>query len=99
MNDVVVQTMGSDVIHSWAVPQFGVKMDAIPGRINKTWFKADKEGTYYGQCSQLCGARHAFMPIEVKVVSQSQFETWLASAKKQFAANDETMTRTAALTK
>jgi cytochrome c oxidase subunit II len=100
VNKVVkVVTMGADVIHSWAVPAFGVKMDAVPGRLNVTWFKAVKEGTYYGQCSQLCGARHAFMPIEVKVVSEAEFEAWLANAKKQFAANDDGMTRTAALTK
>jgi cytochrome c oxidase subunit 2 len=100
VNKVVkVVTAGSDVIHSWAIPAFGVKMDAIPGRLNATWFKAEKEGTYYGQCSQLCGARHAYMPIEVKVVSEADFEAWLAKAKKQFAANDDGMTRTAALTK
>jgi cytochrome c oxidase subunit 2 len=100
VNKVVkVVTTGSDVIHSWAVPAFGVKMDAIPGRLNTTWFKAEKEGTYYGQCSQLCGARHAYMPIEVKVVSEAAFEKWLAAAKKQFADNDNGMTRTAALTK
>jgi len=100
VNKVVkVVTSGSDVIHSWAVPAFGVKMDAIPGRLNVTWFKALKEGTYYGQCSQLCGAHHAFMPIEVRVVSEAEFEKWLAAAKKQFAAEDSGMTRTAALTK
>jgi len=100
VNKVVkVVTMGSDVIHSWAVPAFGVKIDAVPGRLNVTWFKAEKEGTYYGQCSQLCGVRHAYMPIEVKVVSEAEFETWLAAAKKQFADNDAGMTRTAALTK
>jgi cytochrome c oxidase subunit 2 len=100
VNKVVkVVTAGSDVIHSWAVPAFGVKMDAVPGRLNITWFKADKEGTYYGQCSQLCGARHAFMPIEVKVVSEADYETWLASAKKKFAADDAGTTRVAALAK
>jgi cytochrome c oxidase subunit 2 len=90
VNKVVkVETVGSDVIHSWAVPSFGVKMDAIPGRVNETWFKALKEGTYYGQCSELCGARHAFMPIEVKVVSQQAFDAWLAQAKKKYAANGD----------
>jgi cytochrome c oxidase subunit 2 len=83
---VKVQTTGADVIHSWAVPAFGVKMDAIPGRINETWFKATAEGTYYGECSELCGARHAYMPIEVKVVSDDAFNGWLATAKKKFAA-------------
>jgi len=71
---------GADVIHAWTVPSFGVKMDAIPGRVNETWFKADKEGLFYGQCSQLCGKDHAFMPIAVRVVSQDQYKTWLATA-------------------
>jgi cytochrome c oxidase subunit II len=99
INKVVeVVTTGADVIHSWAVPAFGVKMDAVPGRLNTTWFKATQLGTYYGQCSELCGARHAFMPIEVKVVSQGDFDSWLAGAKKKFAAiHDDT--RVAALTK
>ncbi|HTQ15619.1 MAG TPA: cytochrome c oxidase subunit II [Rhizomicrobium sp.] len=87
--NVIVETVGSDVIHSWAVPQFGVKMDAVPGRINKTWFRATKTGTYYGQCSELCGARHAFMPIEVKVVSQADYDAWIANAKKKFARNGD----------
>jgi len=103
VNKVIrVVTTGADVIHSWAVPQFGVKMDAVPGRLNETWFEATQEGTFYGQCSELCGAHHAFMPIEVKVVSQSAFEAWAASAKKKFAAADEPApapTRVAALTK
>jgi cytochrome c oxidase subunit 2 len=98
VNKVVrVQTDGADVIHSWAVPSFGVKMDAVPGRLNETWFKATKLGTFYGQCSELCGARHAYMPIEVKVVSQVDFDTWLAAAKKKYAANGDT--RVAALVK
>lgn len=89
VNKVVeVITTGSDVIHSWAVPAFGVKMDAIPGRLNHTWFEATKTGTYYGQCSELCGANHAFMPIEVKVVTEAEYEAWLAQAKKKFAAGD-----------
>jgi cytochrome c oxidase subunit II len=79
-------TTGADVIHSWAIPAFGVKIDAVPGRINQTWFKADAEGTYYGQCSELCGANHAFMPITVDVVSQENFDIWLAEAKTKFAA-------------
>ena len=81
-------TTGADVIHSWAIPAFGVKMDAVPGRINQTWFKAEKEGTYYGECSELCGARHAFMPITVDVVSQAQFDMWVQEAKTKFAAVD-----------
>ena len=89
VNKVVeIETTGADVIHSWAVPAFGVKMDAVPGRLNHTWFKATKEGVYYGQCSELCGARHAYMPIEVKVVSEAAYKQWLVDAKKKFAAND-----------
>jgi cytochrome c oxidase subunit 2 len=88
VNKVVkVVVTGADVIHSWAVPSFGVKMDAVPGRLNETWFKALSEGTYYGQCSELCGAHHAYMPIEVKVVSQDAFDKWAVAAKKKFAAN------------
>ncbi len=85
---IEVVTTGADVIHSWALPQMGVKMDAVPGRLNHTWFKADRIGTYYGECSELCGARHAFMPIEVKVVSDAEYADWLVSAKKKFAALD-----------
>ena len=89
VNKVVeVDTAGADVIHSWALPQMGVKMDAIPGRINHTWFKATRTGTFYGECSELCGARHAFMPIEVKVVTDAEYAAWLATAKKKFAAID-----------
>ena len=87
VNKVVhVLTTGADVIHSFAVPSFGIKIDAIPGRINETWFKAEREGTYYGQCSQLCGRDHAFMPIEVKVLSEKAYTAWLAAAKKKFAS-------------
>jgi len=90
VNKVVeIDTTGADVIHSWAVPSFGVKMDAIPGRINRTWFKATKTGTYYGECSELCGANHAYMPIEVKVVTLAEYEAWLVKAKKKFAANPD----------
>jgi len=89
VNKVVeVITTGADVIHSWALPQMGVKMDAVPGRLNHTWFKADRVGTYYGECSELCGARHAFMPIEVKVVSDADYAAWLAASKKKFASLD-----------
>ena len=97
VNKVVrVLTTGADVIHSWSVPAFGVKMDAVPGRINETWFKADREGIFYGQCSELCGARHAFMPIEVEVVSQERFDAWLEEAKKKFASVDAPDARVAA---
>jgi cytochrome c oxidase subunit 2 len=77
VNKVVrVQTTGADVIHSFAVPAFGIKIDSIPGRLNETWFKATKEGTYYGQCSELCGKDHAFMPIVVKVVNDQDYDNW-----------------------
>jgi cytochrome c oxidase subunit II len=85
---VRVQTIGSDVIHAFAVPSFGVKIDAIPGRLNETWFKATREGVYYGQCSELCGKDHAFMPIAVRVVSEQAFATWVADAKQKFARED-----------
>jgi cytochrome c oxidase subunit 2 len=96
--NIVIETMGADVIHSWAMPQFGVKMDAVPGRTNHTWFRATKTGVYYGQCSELCGARHAFMPIEVHVVTDAEYAAWLAEAKKKFsslAALDNGVTRLA----
>jgi cytochrome c oxidase subunit II len=82
-----VQTTGADVIHSFAVPAFGIKIDAIPGRLNETWFKATKTGMFYGQCSELCGKDHAFMPIAVRVVSDQEFAAWVEDAKKKFAAN------------
>ena len=87
VNKVIrVQTTGSDVIHSFAVPSFGVKIDAIPGRLNESWFKATKEGVYYGQCSELCGKDHAFMPIAVRVVNDQEFASWVETAKKKFAS-------------
>jgi cytochrome c oxidase subunit 2 len=88
VNKVIrVQTVGADVIHSFAVPAFGIKIDAIPGRLNETWFKATKTGMFYGQCSELCGKDHAFMPIAVRVVSDQEFAAWVETAKKKFAAN------------
>jgi cytochrome c oxidase subunit II len=78
---VQILTTGADVIHAWAVPAFGVIMDAVPGRLNSTWFKVDRIGTYYGSCRELCGSDHAFMPIEVKVVSQADFDAWVAAKK------------------
>jgi cytochrome c oxidase subunit II len=87
VNKVVrVQTTGADVIHSFAVPAFGIKIDAIPGRLNETWFKATKTGMFYGQCSELCGKDHAFMPIAVRVVSDQEFTAWIETAKKKFAS-------------
>ncbi|ABE61155.1 Cytochrome-c oxidase [Nitrobacter hamburgensis X14] len=84
---VVVQVTGADVIHSFGVPAFGIKVDAIPGRLNETWFKATKTGMFYGQCSELCGRDHAFMPIAVRVVSEQDFAAWVETAKKKFASN------------
>jgi cytochrome c oxidase subunit 2 len=78
---VQILVTGADVIHAWAVPAFGVIMDAVPGRVNSTWFKVDRIGTYYGSCRELCGVDHAFMPIEVKVVSQADFDAWVLSKK------------------
>lgn len=78
-----------DVIHAWAMPAFGVKQDGVPGRINETWFKATKEGTYYGQCSELCGRNHGFMPIKVQVVSKEAFAEWVVKAKEEYARVDD----------
>ncbi|BCP52568.1 cytochrome c oxidase subunit 2 [Kaistia sp. 32K] len=78
---VRMQVIGADVIHSFAVPSFGIKIDAVPGRLNETWFLAEREGIYYGQCSELCGINHAFMPIAIRVVTPEQFQAWVAQAK------------------
>ena len=86
VNKVIkVLITANDVLHAWAIPSFGVKRDAVPGRINETWFKAEKVGTYYGQCSELCGIKHAFMPITVRVVSEEDYAEWLSGAKIKFA--------------
>jgi cytochrome c oxidase subunit II len=85
---VRVIVTSQDVIHSWTIPAFGAKIDAVPGKLNETWFKAEREGVFYGQCSELCGARHAFMPIAVEVVSQERFDQWITEAKAKFAAAD-----------
>ncbi len=85
---VEVDVTSQDVIHSFSVPSFGVKIDAIPGRLNKAWFKAEQEGVFHGQCSNICGIDHAFMPIEIHVVSESAYQAWLAGAKKEFAHAD-----------
>jgi cytochrome c oxidase subunit 2 len=88
VNKVIrVQTTGADVIHAFAVPAFGIKIDSIPGRLNETWFKATKVGMYYGQCSELCGKDHAFMPIAVRVVNDQEFAAWVETAKKKYATN------------
>ena len=84
VNKVIkVLITANDVLHAWALPSFGVKRDAVPGRINETWFKAEKVGTYYGQCSELCGIQHAFMPISVKVVSEEDYAKWLLECKTE----------------
>lgn len=84
---VHVLVTADDVIHSWAVPSFGVKVDAVPGRVTQTWFKALEPGVYYGQCSQFCGTNHAFMPITVRVVSEQDFAAWVNTAGKKKAAS------------
>tara|TARA_R110002012_G_scaffold96340_1_gene232248 strand:- start:714 stop:1580 length:867 start_codon:yes stop_codon:yes gene_type:complete len=89
---IVVQVTGSDVIHSWAMPAFGVKQDAVPGRLAETWFKAEKEGVYFGQCSELCGNAHAYMPITVKVVSEEVYADWLNKAKAEYAGMPQPLT-------
>ncbi|HYI88333.1 MAG TPA: cytochrome c oxidase subunit II [Beijerinckiaceae bacterium] len=89
VNKVVrVQVTAADVLHNYAMPAFGIRIDAVPGRLNETWFKADREGVYYGQCSELCGNGHPYMPITVRVVSDQQYAAWLAEAKQKFAATD-----------
>jgi len=85
-----------DVLHAWAMPAFGVKLDAVPGRLNETWMRIEKEGMYYGQCSELCGARHGFMPIMVKAVSKEDYAKWLVKAKEEFASIDAPAVKVAA---
>ena len=89
VNKVIkVLITANDVLHAWALPSFGVKRDAVPGRINETWFRAEEVGTYYGQCSELCGIKHAFMPITVKVVSEEEYQEWLSEARVKFAKDE-----------
>ncbi len=92
---VAVQVTAGDVLHAFAVPSFAVKVDAVPGRLNQTWFRATKEGIFYGQCSELCGKDHAFMPLAIRVVSQEKYDAWLADAKKKFARIDNAPVQTA----
>ena len=97
VNKVVrLLVIGADVIHSFSVPSFGIKIDAVPGRINETWFKAEREGKYYGQCSELCGKDHAFMPIMVRVVSDKEYTAWIEQAKKKYATDGSRPTAVAA---
>jgi cytochrome c oxidase subunit 2 len=88
--NIVVQVKANDVIHDWAVPSFGVKLDAVPGRLQLAWFRAEREGMFYGQCSELCGRNHAFMPIAVRVVSEAEFNDWVAKTKAPTASREET---------
>lgn len=94
VNKVVrVQVTATDVIHAWTIPAFGAKIDAVPGVLNEIWFEATKEGTYYGQCSELCGIRHGFMPIMVEVVSEAEYAEWLEWAKEEYASVDAPRTQ------
>lgn len=88
--DIRLLLASDDVIHNWAVPAFGIKIDTVPGRTNETWVRINKEGTYTGQCSELCGVNHGFMPISVRAVSKEAFKAWTAEARKEFAKVDDT---------
>ena len=86
MNSVVrMQVTGADVLHAWKIPAFGVHMDAVPGRLNETWYKVEKEGVYFGQCSELCGLNHSYMPIVVKAVSKERYKKWVEKASVEFS--------------
>jgi cytochrome c oxidase subunit II len=90
INKIVrMQITADGIIHAFAMPSFGIKIDAVPGRLNETWFKATKLGKFHGQCSELCGRNHAFMPIVIRVVSEQEFNAWIEDAKKKFAAAPE----------
>jgi cytochrome c oxidase subunit 2 len=90
VNEVVrVQVTAADVLHSFAMPSFGIKRDAVPGRLNETWFKATREGVYFGQCSELCGTNHAFMPAAIRIVSKERYAQWVEEAKKRFASAED----------
>jgi len=93
--NVIVQVKAVDVIHDWAVPSFGVKLDAVPGRLQKTWFRAERTGMFYGECSELCGRNHAFMPIAVRVVTDEEFADWLAKHKAAASLDDASRVATA----
>jgi cytochrome c oxidase subunit 2 len=87
--NIKIQTTAADVIHSWAVPQLGVKIDAIPGRLNETWINVQRPGTYYGQCSELCGVNHGYMPITIQAVERAEFDAWVKEAQTKFARVDD----------
>jgi cytochrome c oxidase subunit 2 len=86
--DIRIQITGFDVIHAWTIPAFGVKHDAVPGRTNESWFNIKKPGIYYGQCSELCGVEHAYMPIKVRAVSKEEYQAWVTEAQQKFATVD-----------
>jgi cytochrome c oxidase subunit II len=86
----------ADVLHAFAIPSFGIKIDAVPGRLNETWFKAEREGVYYGQCSELCGNGHPYMPIQIRVANDADYAAWLADAKKKYAGGGSGGVRLAA---
>jgi len=90
--EIRILMTSDDVIHNWAVPAFGIKLDTVPGRTNETWVKITKPGTYYGQCSELCGVNHGFMPVAIDAVSKEDFKKWVAKAQKEFAKVDEAPT-------
>jgi len=94
---VVMQVTGADVIHAWKIPSFGVHQDAVPGRLAEIWFKAEREGIYFGQCSELCGKDHSYMPITVKVVSQEVYDNWLTGAVEEYAGDPSTLPQTVQL--
>lgn len=96
--NIRIQTTADDVIHSWAVPQFGVKVDAVPGHLNQLWINVERPGVYYGQCSELCGVNHGFMPITVEAKSKEDFEAWVAEAQTKFARADEAPVNVASAT-
>ena len=87
--NIRIQITSDDVIHAWTIPSFGVKHDAVPGRVNESWFKIEKPGIYYGQCSELCGVQHAYMPIKVRAVSQEEFDAWVTEAQGKFDKIEE----------
>lgn len=93
--NIQILVTAADVLHSFTVPAFGFKKDAVPGRLNETWVRIDKPGTYFGQCSEICGINHAYMPIEIKAVTKEEFEQWLVEAKEKFAANDNDKNKSA----
>lgn len=88
--NIRIQITGADVIHAWTVPSFGVKHDAVPGKVNESWFNINQPGIYYGQCSELCGVEHAYMPIKIRAVSKEDFQAWVTAAQAKFAKVDGT---------